>query len=90
MRIFFPHTLGQRVTQWERGDDPMTQFSFTERLRYFGQPRRQTQIACPRGWRGLEDIPGQPYLATRSQTVFAHPLFRLSLHHGSRGEDDAR
>ena len=22
--IFFPHALGQRTTQWERGDDPMT------------------------------------------------------------------
>jgi hypothetical protein len=29
-RIFFPHTLAQRVTQWERGSDPMTQFSFTD------------------------------------------------------------
>ena len=26
-RIFFPLPLAQRTTQWERGDDPMTQFS---------------------------------------------------------------
>ena len=26
-------TWAQRTTQWERGDDPMTQFAFTERLR---------------------------------------------------------
>ena len=28
-RIFFPFGLGQRTTQWERGVDPMTQFTFT-------------------------------------------------------------
>jgi hypothetical protein len=28
-RIFFSHLIGQRTTQWERGDDPMTQFSCT-------------------------------------------------------------
>src|SRR5262249_32644264 len=28
-RLFFPHTLAQRTTQWERGNDPMTQFAFT-------------------------------------------------------------
>lgn len=27
--IFFPHLLAQRTTQWERGNDPMTQFAFT-------------------------------------------------------------
>jgi hypothetical protein len=72
-RVFFPHPTAQRTIQWERGNDPMIQFSFTEDYDEFGQPRRQTQIACPRGWSGLEDIPGQPYLATRSQTVFARP-----------------
>src|SRR6185436_11660334 len=24
LRIFFPHTLAVRTTQWERGDDPLT------------------------------------------------------------------
>ena len=74
MRIFFPHTLGQRVTQWERGQDPMTQLSFTGDYDELGQPRHQTQIACPRGWRGLDDMPGRPYLATLSRTVFAKPV----------------
>lgn len=73
-RIFFPHPLAQRVTQWERGDDPLTQFSFTDDYDEFGQPRLQTSIACPRGWRGVEDVPARPYLATLSQTVFAKPV----------------
>src|SRR5205085_10415913 len=29
-RIFFPHPLAQRTTQLERGDEPMTQFTFTD------------------------------------------------------------
>ena len=28
-RVFFPFQVAQRTTQWERGDDPMTQFTFT-------------------------------------------------------------
>jgi RHS repeat-associated protein len=73
--IFFPHTLGQRTTQWERGDEPMTQFAFTENYDEYGQPCQQTQMACPRGWRGLEDKPSDDnsYLATRTQTVYAEP-----------------
>ncbi len=73
-RIFFPHTLAQRTTQWERGDDPQARFSFSDDYDDFGQPRRVTQIACPRGWRALADAPGQPFLATRSRTVYAQPV----------------
>ena len=73
-RIFFPHRVAQRTTQWERGDEPMTQFSFTEDYDAFGQSRRQTQIACPRGWRRLDDIPGEPYLTTQTRTDFAEQL----------------
>src|SRR5262249_13952551 len=49
--IFFPHRVAQRTTQWERGDDPLTQFTFTDTEDYdaFGQLRRSTSIACPRG-----------------------------------------
>jgi RHS repeat-associated protein len=72
-RIFFPHGLDQRVTQWERGDDPMTQFSFTRDYDNYGQPRTQIQIACPRDWRSLDDRPDQPYLATLSQTKYVEP-----------------
>ena len=58
-RIFFPHSVAQRTTQWERGDDPMTQFAFTDDYDDVGQPRRQVAIACPRGWRTLADTPAR-------------------------------
>jgi RHS repeat-associated protein len=83
VRIFFPHQTAQRTTQWERGDDPMTQFSFTTDYDKYGQPQRQTQIACPRGWHSLEDRPvysgpqelfQEPYLATRTLTMYGEPL----------------
>lgn len=79
LRIFFPHSTSQRTTQWERGDDPMTQFSFTsytddaETFDPFGRPLTQTQLACPRGWRNVEDKPIESYLATRVRTVYAEP-----------------
>ena len=49
LRIFFPHALAQRTTQWERGNDPMTQFAFTDDYDAYGQPRSQISIAVPRG-----------------------------------------
>lgn len=73
-RIFFPHERAQRTTQWERGDDPMTQLSFTHRHDELGQPLARTQIACPRGWRSLDQRPGTGYLATRTLTTYAAPL----------------
>jgi RHS repeat-associated protein len=47
-RVFFPHQLVQRTTQWERGDDPMTQVVLTDDYDDFGQSREQTTIALPR------------------------------------------
>ncbi|SPB18557.1 FG-GAP/YD repeat-containing protein [Caballeronia novacaledonica] len=79
LHVFYPYQTGHRVTQWERGDDPMTQFSFT---RYtddagafdrFGRALAQTQIACPRGWRTMDDKSVDPYLATRTRTLYATP-----------------
>jgi hypothetical protein len=29
LRVFYPHLTSESTTQWERGDDPMTQLSFT-------------------------------------------------------------
>jgi hypothetical protein len=72
-RIFLPHPLAERTSQWEGGEDPMTQFSFTDDYDDHGQPRRQTRIACPRGWRTLVDTPRKPYLATRTMTSYASP-----------------
>lgn len=72
--IFFPLSTIQRTTQWERGDDPMTRFSFTESFDSYGIPRLQTSIACPRGWRKLSDRFGedQPFLATYSKIQLAY------------------
>jgi len=79
LHIFFPHSTSQRTTQWERGADPMIQFSFTSytddagKFDKFGRPLAQIQIACPRGWQTIEDKPTEPYLATRTRTVYAEP-----------------
>jgi RHS repeat-associated protein len=72
-RIFFPHLRGQRTTQWERGDDPLTAFTFTDGYDDFGQPTRATTIACPRGWRDMQDRPAADYLATATVTAYAAP-----------------
>jgi RHS repeat-associated protein len=73
--IFFSHTLAQRTTQWERGDEPMTQFTFTGDYDTYGQPRSQIGIAVPRGrdYRVVvvPDAPHEPYLATHSVTTYA-------------------
>ncbi|SHF57127.1 RHS repeat-associated core domain-containing protein [Fodinibius roseus] len=73
-RIFFPHKLADRTTRWERGDDPMTKVTFTEDYDEFGQSRRQTKIACPRGWRSPDATPGEPFLATRTTTEYAQRI----------------
>jgi RHS repeat-associated protein len=77
LHIFYPHAISQRTTQWERGNDPMTQFSYIhyrdddKNFDFYGRPLAQTQIACPRGWRTMDDKPANPYLATRLRTVYA-------------------
>ena len=75
-RIFFPYSLGQRVTQWERGDDPMTQLTFTGDYDAYGQPCSQISIAVPRGRNYRERVPGnlpapEKYLATHTLTDYA-------------------
>jgi RHS repeat-associated protein len=71
-RIFFPHPVAQRTTQWERGDEPMTQFAFTDDYDTFGQPRRQVSLAVPRGRNYRTTAPaGAPYLGTIAETRFA-------------------
>ena len=71
-RIFFSHALAQRTTQWERGDEPMTQFGFTGDYDAYGQPQSQTSTAVPRGrdYR-VETSESEPYLATHSVTRYA-------------------
>ena len=72
-RIFFPHPVAQRVTQWERGDDPMTGFTFTGDYDQYGLPRTETTLACPRGRVfAVGAPPGEPYLGTHSVIRYAH------------------
>ncbi|MCB9165205.1 MAG: VCBS repeat-containing protein [Flavobacteriales bacterium] len=47
--IFFSYGLASRSTTWERGNDPMTKFSFTGEIDAYGQPLSQVSIAVPRG-----------------------------------------
>jgi RHS repeat-associated protein len=73
LRIFFPHVLAQHTTQWERGDDPMTQCTFMANYDAYGQPRAQSSIAVPRG-RDFRQAgaPGAPYLATHTVTDYSN------------------
>ena len=48
-RIFFPFTLASRTTQWERGGEPMTQFTFPAGYDTYGLATRQLAVAVPRG-----------------------------------------
>lgn len=85
-RIFFPHGVAQRTTQWERGDDPMTQFSFTGKYDDFGQPLSQTAVAVPRQSRRRHRLgPNQVadetrVLATHSRTSYATPPTSTYIH----------
>ncbi|MFD1322658.1 SpvB/TcaC N-terminal domain-containing protein [Micromonospora sonneratiae] len=71
--VFFPFTLGNRTTQWERGDDPMTQTSFPAGYDAYGLPLGQVSVAVPRGRDPrLPGGPGSaPYLATYDTTEYA-------------------
>ena len=72
LRIFFPHPLAQRTTQWERGDEPMTQFAFTDDYDAYGQSRRQVSLAVPRHRDYRTAAPaGAPYLGTLAETQYA-------------------
>src|SRR5262249_28983984 len=47
-RIFSVFLTVERTTQWERGDDPLTTFSFFADHDHFGQARQETRVAPPR------------------------------------------
>lgn len=75
LKVFFPHALAERTTQWERSNDPMTQIKFTGNYDEYGQARSQVSIAVPRGRRYREaSAPGQSveeYLAVHTVTGYA-------------------
>ena len=89
-RIFFPHLAAQRTTQWERGDDPLTQFTLIDDYDAFGQPARQTAVAMPRRADTRRSIPAavvgsvQPdeskVLATHTHTTYARPPVGRYMH----------
>jgi RHS repeat-associated protein len=72
LRIFFSHPVAMRTTQWERGDEPMTQFAFTDLHDAYGQPHRKVSLCVPRH-RDFRTTapPGEPYLGTLTETEFA-------------------
>jgi RHS repeat-associated protein len=73
LHIFFPHTIAQRTTRWERGVDPLTQIGFTSGHDAWGFSTREIAVACPRGWRRMADTPAEGYLATLVLTSRAAP-----------------
>jgi RHS repeat-associated protein len=72
-RIFFPFGRGQRTTQWERGDEPMTQFTFPAGYDEYGFATGQVAVAVPRHRdpQVADPAAGQPYLATHATTTYA-------------------
>ncbi|HEX8905217.1 MAG TPA: hypothetical protein VF771_10270, partial [Longimicrobiaceae bacterium] len=92
LRIFFAHELGQRTSEWERGDEPMTGFSFTGDYDAFGQPRITLSVAVPRGRDPRADILWpERYLAKMAVTGYAAsdagaPLFADRVAHTTEYE----
>ncbi len=78
-RVFFPHRTAQRTTQWERGDDPLVEYSFTDRYDAFGQALSQSTLAMPRRainrlpTRSTASVDKNSVLATHTRTVYAEP-----------------
>jgi RHS repeat-associated protein len=72
-RIFFAFGVAQRTTQWERGTDPMTRFTFTAGHDRYGFATGELAIAVPRGRDPFQSRPvaGEPYLATYAVTEYA-------------------
>lgn len=73
LRIFFPFQIASRTSQWERGSEPMTQFSFPGNYDGYGMPGIKHEIAVPRGRNPLTRSPSSasPYLSTYSRTEYA-------------------
>lgn len=72
-RVFFPHLRASRTTQWERGDEPMTRFVFSDDHDRFGQPGREIRVAVPRhrDFRAAVAAAVEPYFATITETRYA-------------------
>jgi hypothetical protein len=80
--VFFPFLLSERTTQWERGNDPLTLFTFCDNrdskgqpLDYdaYGQSLSQISVAVPRGRDFQAPGNGPTYLATQAVSTYAVP-----------------
>jgi RHS repeat-associated protein len=84
--VFFPHRTGERMTQWERGDDPLVQFNFTGRYDEFGQALSQTSVAMPRRSRkriqlSTNEVADETsILVTHTRTAYAEPKPGVYIH----------
>lgn len=69
--IFFSFPLAQRTTQWERGDDPLTQLTMMGEHDQYGRLLSQLSLAVPRGreYRSAA-ASSEPYGATFSETTY--------------------
>ena len=73
-RVFFPHLLAQRITQWTVGDDPKTSFTFTADYDDVGQPRQQTTVNLPRrSAKRKAGVDNTRILTTHTRTIYAIP-----------------
>jgi RHS repeat-associated protein len=64
--IFFPYQVAQRTTQWERGNDPMTSFSFSWSYDAYGQSQKQLSLGVARG---IDPVTGAPFLPATGLNV---------------------
>jgi RHS repeat-associated protein len=72
-RVWFPFSLGQRTTQWERGSDPLTQLTFSTGHDEYGLATGQLAVGVPRGRdpQVADPAASEPYLATFTTTEHA-------------------
>lgn len=84
LHIFYPLALSQRTTQWERGRDPLSVFSFTDNcvlsgaalqtadFDAYGQPMFQVSVAVGRSRAfQLPASPGNSYLVAQTANTYA-------------------
>ena len=69
--IFFPFNVGQRTTQYERGNDPMHSMSFVKDYDAYGQTLGQLSVGLPRGASPISGGNGN-YLATYGESEFIY------------------
>ncbi len=71
MYVFFPFILAGRTSQYERGNDPMHQFTFTKDYDAYGNPTGQLSAGLPRGATPLGGGNGD-YLGTYGVSEFIY------------------